>query len=139
MARKSVSTSNELENALAAIAEEMNLSLHELAGRLLENCQKVETLMMLHIVRVGPKKTLDELERKTFGQLLQKFTAKCKDAEAIELEDAAFSGFLALKFRDKSSEGTSSGLLPTSSPPSDLSPEISRSGFIWLMFPRCLS
>jgi hypothetical protein len=51
----------------------MNASSEELAGELMNRCQTIETLMKLHIVRSDATKTLESLDGRTFGQLLQMF------------------------------------------------------------------
>ena len=48
---------------------------------LLDRCQTIETGMKRHIVRVDKTRKLEELEGKTFGQLLQMFRPRCSDQE----------------------------------------------------------
>jgi len=62
------------------MAREMNASSQELGGELMERCQTIETLMKLHIVRSDERKTLEGLEGRTFGQLLQMFRLHSSDA-----------------------------------------------------------
>lgn len=70
-----------LREALKSMAREMNASSQELAGQIMERCQTIESLMKLHIVRSDPTKTLEQLEKRTFGQLLQMFRPHSKDEE----------------------------------------------------------
>ena len=73
---------------LRSIVEEMQSSSHELAGRLMDRCQSIETLMKLHINRSDKSKKLKDLEGKTFGQLLGMFTKHSPDQELNEWLDA---------------------------------------------------
>jgi len=68
-------------SAVAAIVAELHASPYELAGRLMDNCQTVETQMKLHIHKNDPAQSLDSLEGKTFGQLLAIFRRHSSDQE----------------------------------------------------------
>ena len=67
--------------ALEALVWEINASMHELAGLLLDRCQTIENGMRRHIVRVDRPRKLEDLEGKTFGQLLEMFRPRCSDQE----------------------------------------------------------
>ena len=64
---------------LAAMVEEMQASHQELAGRILARAQAIETQMKFHITRRDKTKKFEDLEGKTFGQLLTVFKQHCTD------------------------------------------------------------
>jgi hypothetical protein len=63
----------------AAVAAEMQASPHELAGLLLQRAQVIETQMMLYIVSCDSSKTIESLERSSFGQVLTVFKKHSQD------------------------------------------------------------
>ncbi len=76
-----------LNRLLKPMLEEMQSSSHELAGKLMDRCQSIEALMKLHITRNNSTKKLNNLEGKTFGQLLGMFRRYSKDKELNEWLD----------------------------------------------------
>src|SRR5215831_1445883 len=61
---------DELLRVFEVQAREQAASSHELAGLLMDRCQDIETAMKRHIVRSDQSKKLEDLEGRTFGQLL---------------------------------------------------------------------
>jgi hypothetical protein len=71
----------------AAIAEEMQQSPEELAGRIMKMSQAIETQMRVYITKRDKTTKLKSLERRTFGQILNIFKKHSQDQELPEWLD----------------------------------------------------
>lgn len=65
----------ETDPRIQMLLEERQMSHHELAGRFIELCQRLETLMKLCIIDKKPHLTVESFGNRMFGSVLEEFVS----------------------------------------------------------------